>query len=69
MLLSEGVKEEVGPTGVGGRVRQDPQCCARNPTIRAQVPGEGVASFCWRDPTSHLVVLLWPGRYAGSPLH
>lgn len=46
MLLSEGVKEEVGPTGTGGEGASGPSvfpkspayclCCACNPTIRAQ---------------------------------
>lgn len=51
MLLSEGVKEEVGPTGTGGEgvsvssVCPKPPsccpCCAHNPSPRAQVQGEG----------------------------
>lgn len=69
MLLSEGMKEEVGPTGAGRAGALGPSLCPQfppaapcwccHPTIRAQAPPlEATASCCQTDTSSHLGMLV-----------
>lgn len=73
MLLSEGMKEEVGPTGAGREGASGPSVCSKPPLLAPLIPllerralGEGSASCCWIDSTSHLVMLLWT-RHCRQP--
>lgn len=80
MLLSEGVKEEVGPTGTGGEgvsvssVCPKPPsccpCCAHNPTPRAHRSREKAHGLLLLKQ-HHLPLsdALWAQRCAISPLH
>lgn len=77
MLLSEGMKEEVGPPGAGGEGALGPSFCPKPPTccpvVVPEIPsfepsslGEDMVTSCGIHTTSRVSMLAWARRCARS---